>query len=169
MQARNGRLTHELTQANLRVLQLEEAQQHPYPTVVGHEGEQDAAMRSELTTLSEHLAVARRMRVSTAHEHYQLQRNEASLREEEIMVSRERDNYYEELIAQVQQTSMTPFHPTAVAVSTPAPGVTAPSAGSVLATATLPVAMNPPVQYAPPSAVHPTPPVQQRCNHRIIH
>eukprot|EP00971_Amphidinium_carterae_P192620 3822321-Amphidinium_carterae.1 len=33
MQARNGQLTHELTQANLRVLQQqEEAQQHPHPT-----------------------------------------------------------------------------------------------------------------------------------------
>eukprot|EP00971_Amphidinium_carterae_P190152 3774318-Amphidinium_carterae.1 len=43
------------------------------------------------------------------------------------MVSRERDSYYEELVTQVQQSSLAPFHPTAVAVPTPAPGYTAPA------------------------------------------
>eukprot|EP00971_Amphidinium_carterae_P181608 3602990-Amphidinium_carterae.1 len=100
MQARNGQLTHELTQANLRVLQQEEAQQHPHPTVAGHQGEHDAALRNELAVMSEHLMEARRVRVSQSHEHYQLQRIEAGLRETEIMVSRERDSYYEELVTQ---------------------------------------------------------------------
>eukprot|EP00971_Amphidinium_carterae_P220614 4379740-Amphidinium_carterae.1 len=77
------------------------------------------------------------------------------------MVSRERDSYYEELVTQVQQSSLIPFHPTAVAVSTPAPGHAAPAPSSVLATATLPTTANLPVQYAPASAVYPTQPVQQ--------
>eukprot|EP00971_Amphidinium_carterae_P317361 6309479-Amphidinium_carterae.1 len=63
--------------------------------------------------MSEHLTEARRIRVSQAHETYQLQRTEAGLREAEIMVSRERDSYYEELVTQVQQSSLIPFHPTA--------------------------------------------------------
>eukprot|EP00971_Amphidinium_carterae_P074514 1472719-Amphidinium_carterae.1 len=89
MQARNSQLTHELTQANLRVLQHEEASQNPPPPVAGQEGEQDAALRNELATMSEHLAAARRSRVSQAHETYQrvtnLERSEAGLRETEIM------------------------------------------------------------------------------------
>eukprot|EP00971_Amphidinium_carterae_P102556 2030175-Amphidinium_carterae.1 len=64
------------------------------------------------------------------------------------MLARERDSYYEELVTQVQQSSLVPFHPTAVAVSTPAPGYTAPASSyessSVLATATLPTTTNPP-------------------------
>eukprot|EP00971_Amphidinium_carterae_P038602 758850-Amphidinium_carterae.1 len=78
------------------------------------------------------------------------------------MVSRERDSYYEELVTQVQQSSLIPFHPTAVAVSTPAPAYTAPAPSSVLATATLPTTTNPPVQYAPASSALATHPVQQQ-------
>eukprot|EP00971_Amphidinium_carterae_P158920 3151157-Amphidinium_carterae.1 len=85
------------------------------------------------------------------------------------MVSRERDSYYEELVTQVQQSSLVPFHPTAVAVSTPAPGYTAPASSSVLATATLPAPTNPPVQYAPPSAAYPTQPVQQHPQLSLLH
>eukprot|EP00971_Amphidinium_carterae_P039995 785048-Amphidinium_carterae.1 len=112
--------------------------------------------------MTEHLTEARRIRVSQAHETYQLQHTEAGLREAEIMVSRERDSYYEELVTQVQHSSLLPFHPTAVAVSTPAPGHATPASSSVLATATLPATTNPPIQYAPASATYPTQPVQQQ-------
>eukprot|EP00971_Amphidinium_carterae_P294633 5850332-Amphidinium_carterae.1 len=64
MQAQNSQLTHELTQANLRVLQHEETSQNPHLPVAGQAGEQDAALRTELATMSEHLAAARRIRVS---------------------------------------------------------------------------------------------------------
>eukprot|EP00971_Amphidinium_carterae_P073192 1447300-Amphidinium_carterae.1 len=148
MQARNSQLTHELTQANLRVLQHEEASQNPHPPITGQEGEPDAALRTELATMSEHLTEARRIRVTQAHDAYQrvtnLERTEAGLREAEIMVSRERDSYFEELVTQVQQSSIIPVHPTAVAVHTPAPGYTAPAPSSVLATATLPNTTHPP-------------------------
>eukprot|EP00971_Amphidinium_carterae_P087605 1733394-Amphidinium_carterae.1 len=108
--------------------------------------------------MSEYLTEAGRLRVSQAHETYQLQRTEAGLREAEIMLSRERDSYYEELVTQVKQSSLIPFHPTTVAVSAPAPGHAAPAPSSVLATATLPTIANLPVQYAPASAVYPTQP-----------
>eukprot|EP00971_Amphidinium_carterae_P040314 791382-Amphidinium_carterae.1 len=67
---------HELTQANLRVLQYEEQVQRipTHPPVASAtalpEGESDAQLRADLAAAQQHLSEARAMRVTQAHSHH---------------------------------------------------------------------------------------------------